>query len=274
MSTSIDTAFIQQFESEVHTAYQRTGSKLRGTVRFKSGLQGSSTNFQKVGTGIAATKGRHGEVPVMNVTHTVVNCPVADYYAGDWVDQLDELKTNIDERMVVANAGAYALGRKTDSLVVASLDSTSTSVAANATGLDKTKVLKSFEIINLNDVPDDGERFFVVGPQQWNNLLNITEFANSQYVGEGSELPFTLGVTAKQWLGATFFQFTGLTKSSTTRKCHLFHRSSVGLAVGADVKSDITWHGDRAAHFINNSMSMGSVLIDTRGAVEVDCIES
>ena len=32
---------------------------------------------------------------------------------------MDELKTNIDERTVVANAGAYALGRKTDELIIA-----------------------------------------------------------------------------------------------------------------------------------------------------------
>ena len=33
MSTSIDTAFIKQFEAEVHMAYQRMGSKLSNTVR-------------------------------------------------------------------------------------------------------------------------------------------------------------------------------------------------------------------------------------------------
>ena len=33
MATSITTAFIKQFESEVHMAYQRMGSKLRNTVR-------------------------------------------------------------------------------------------------------------------------------------------------------------------------------------------------------------------------------------------------
>lgn len=274
MSTSIDTAFIQQFESEVHLAYQRTGSKLRGTVRYKSGVIGSSTNFQKTGKGVAGTKGRHGEVPVMNVTHTVVNCPVADYYAGDWVDALDELKTNIDERSIVANSGAYALGRKTDSLITTAWSASNTQVVNGGTGLDKTKVLKAFETINTADVPDDGDRFFVVSPQCWNHLLNVTEFANSQYVGTDGALPFTMGVTAKQWLGATFFQFTGLPKASTIRSNFLFHRSSTGLAVGSDVKSDITWHGDRAAHFINNSMSMGSVVIDSLGVIMVDAVES
>ncbi len=33
MANTIDVAFIKQFESEVHMAYQRMGSKLRNTVR-------------------------------------------------------------------------------------------------------------------------------------------------------------------------------------------------------------------------------------------------
>ena len=119
MSTSIDQAFIKQFEEEVHQAYQRMGSKLRNTVRVKNGVEGSSTVFQKVGKGTASTKARHGKVPVMNIDHTPIECVLEDYYAGDWVDHLDELKINIDERQVLANAGAFALGRKTDELIIA-----------------------------------------------------------------------------------------------------------------------------------------------------------
>jgi Phage capsid protein len=72
--------------------------------------------FQTVGKGSASTKARHGMVPVMNVDHTPVECQLQDFYAGDWVDHLDELKVNIDERQVLANAGAFALGRKTDEI--------------------------------------------------------------------------------------------------------------------------------------------------------------
>ena len=56
MATTIDRAFVKQFEREVHEAYQRMGSKLRPTVRSKSNIQGSSTTFQKVGKGTATTK--------------------------------------------------------------------------------------------------------------------------------------------------------------------------------------------------------------------------
>ena len=35
------------------------------------------------------------------------------------------------------------------------------------------------------------------------------------------------------------------------------------------MKSDVSWHGDHAAYFINNMMSQGSVLIDNDGIVKI-----
>ena len=43
---TIDTSFIEEFESGVHMAYQRQGSKLRGTIRTANGVK-NKTTFQK-----------------------------------------------------------------------------------------------------------------------------------------------------------------------------------------------------------------------------------
>ena len=67
MSANIDDAFVKQFQEEVHASYQRQGSKLRPTVRSKTGVKGASTVFPRVGKGTAAAKARNGAVPVMNL---------------------------------------------------------------------------------------------------------------------------------------------------------------------------------------------------------------
>ena len=273
MYSQVDNSFTKQFEREVHHAYQRMGSKLRNTVRSKGSVQGASTVFQKVGKGTASTKARHGKVPVMNVDHSTVECTLADYYAGDWVDRLDELKTNVDERGVVANAGAYALGRKTDELVTAALDASTTYAGdAGATGLTKVKVLAGFEALGAAEVPDDGQRYAIVGWKQWSDLLGIDEFANADYVGK-DDLPWK-GTQAKHWLGTLWMPHAGLPVASSVRRCFWYHKTAVGHASGADVKTDISWHGDRAAHFINNMMSQGASLIDPTGVVVMRCLES
>ncbi|CAA9276758.1 MAG: Bacteriophage FIG01080306: hypothetical protein [uncultured Craurococcus sp.] len=277
MSSSIDQAFIKQYQAEVQEAYQRQGSKLRPLVRSKSDVRGASTIFQKVGRGTAAAKARNGVVPVMNIDHTNVECFLQDYYAGDWVDRMDELKTNIDERAVVANAGAYALGRKTDELIIAALDSATTeAIGANSgetdnDGMTRAKVLLAFQALGNADVPDDGNRFAVVGWKQWSELLTIQEFANTQYMGP-DELPWK-GTQAKRWLGATWMPHSGLTKNGALRYCYFFHKTAVGHAAAAEISTDVTWHGDRAAHFVNTMMSQGAVLVDNIGVVRMRCKE-
>ena len=272
MSNQIDQAFIKHFESEVHQAFQRQGSKLRKTVRSKNNVKGSTTVFQKVGTGAAMVKPRNAAVPTMNLEHTAVECALEDYYAGDWVDKLDELKTNIDERMVVANAGAFALGRKTDSLIIQALNAAGQQAGDESDGLTKAKVLAAFEMLGAKDVPDDGERFAVIGWKQWSDLLDLKEFADADYVGP-EDLPWK-GTQAKRWLGTLWIPHSGLPEEGNARICFWYHKTAVGHASGADVSSDITWHGDRAAHFVNNMMSQGACLIDNTGIVKMPALES
>jgi hypothetical protein len=274
MSTSFDQAFVKQFEREVHEAYQRQGSKLRNTVRNSSNVNGSSAVFQKIGKGTASTKSTHGMVPVMNLDHTNVEVTLQDYYAGDWVDRLEELKSNINERQVIAGAGAYALGRKTDELIITALNTASTNVIVDSnTGLTKAKILSAFETFGATDIPDDGQRFCVVGWKQWSELLAIEEFVSADYIGKDA-LPFSTITQAKQWLGTTWIPHAGLPVASDIRSCFWYHKTAIGHAATSDIQTDITWHGDRAAHFVNNMMSQGAGLIDQNGVVVIKCDET
>lgn len=275
MSTTIDQAFIKQFEREVHEAYQRQGSKLRNTVRSISDVNGSSALFQRVGTGTASIKSTHGLVPVMNLDHSNVEVVLQDYYAGDWVDRLDELKINIDERQVIANAGANALGRKTDELIIDALENASENVITDSNiGLSKDKVLAAFETFGDADVPDDGQRYCIVGWKQWSDLLAIDEFVNADYIG-AENLPFATITQAKMFLGTIFIPHSGLPiDENDVRSCYWYHRTAVGHAAAQDVTTDISWHGDRAAHFVNNMMSQGAGLIDEAGVIKINCDET
>ena len=106
MANTIDVAFIKQFESDVHMAYQRMGSKLRNTVRTVGNVAGNVVRFQKIGTGTASTKSRNGMVTPMELVHTTVEATMEDFYAAEYIDKLDELKTNIDERQAVAKCSS------------------------------------------------------------------------------------------------------------------------------------------------------------------------
>jgi hypothetical protein len=263
----VSSSFIKHFQADVHLAYQQMGTKLRDTVRSKNNIVGATTTFQKVGKGTASTKARHGLVPTMSLDHTPVECTLQDYYAGDWVDALDELKMGSDERKVIADAGAYALGRKSDELIIDALSATTTTIGDYSSGITKNLVLQAFEELNANDVPDDGQRFAVVGVHQWSELLNMAEFSDADYVGE--QYPWLKGSESRRWLGVIWIMHNNLPLTDDDRDCFIYHKSAVGHAVGQEVTTDITWHGDRAANFVSNSMSQGATIIDTDGVIKL-----
>lgn len=270
-NTDISVAFVKQYESEVHIAYQQTGTILRNTVRLKNNVRGSSTIFQKVGKGTATTKVRHEQITPMNLAHSNVEVTLKDYYAGDWCDALDEIKTNIDERKVIAQSGAYALGRVTDNLIIEALGKTKTIVGDGSKAMDLDLALEIFAKANTNELPDDRNRFAIVSPLVWNQLLKIDQFAKSDYV---NDLPFLKGTSSRNWMGINWIMHNALPVSGTKRSCFLYHKTAIGHAIGQDVKSDITWHGDYASHFINNMMSQGAGLIDETGVIKFDVEEA
>lgn len=269
MAVDITDAFIKQYESEVHLAYQRMGSKLRNTVRVKNGVKGSSTTFQKASSGQASQKTRHGNISPMNIDHSNVEVTLADWFASDYIDKLDEIKTNIDERSVITQNAAAALGRKTDEMIITALDATTnTQTEASTNRLTLTKINKEFVRFGLADIPDDGNRFWAVGPEQWTDLLAITAFSSADYVGP-DQLPYKAGMAAKTWMTFMWFQHSGLPVASNIWKTFAYHRNVVGHAIGADVTSEMNYIPEKVSTLATSMMSMGSVLIDATGVGEV-----
>ena len=284
MSTSINAAFVSDYNADVHLVFQREGSMLRPGVYTKDNIIGSTAYFEKLGTGTATTKSRHGEITPMNATHTQPSCTIVDFYAGDFVDLLDEAKTNIDARMAYAKSGAYALGRKVDSQITAELDTTTQSTitltVTSAAAIQGT-TLGWVEALDSNSVPNDGQRYGAVTPRMFAQLMTVESFASADYVGS-SGMPFTQGAPGhqkwKDWMGVKWCMHPDLPgKGTATAKCFIWHKSAIGHATGKhagniasnnSVAADITWQGTRAAHFVNHMMSGEACLIDDTGVIE------
>lgn len=264
---TIDATFVQEFVAEVHVAYQRMGSKLRNTVRSK---EASSTrvHFPKYGTFTARQKPRHADITPENAEHTRVYADMADYYAGDYVDRLDELKTNLNERQLAAQGVAAAFGRKIDDVVTTVMDGATNATAAGGTGLTKAKIDAVFEAFGNRDVPEDGRRFWPVSHAGWNDLLAIDQFTKHDYVG-ADQLPYRGGMTAKRWQSFMYFTFSGLPLASTTRKSFAYHWSSVGIGYNAEPTVSVDWVPQKRAYLIAGDLSLGGVIIDNNGLEEV-----
>ena len=142
-----------------------------------------------------------------------------------------------------------------------SATSIANNVNSSATGMSLIKAKNMMEIFNGNDVPDDGQRYWVVGPKQWSDLLSIDQFSRVEYVGP-QDLPFPGGITAKRWMGFLFFVHSGLSKPSSDRKTLCFHKSAVGAGIGADVRTEVNYIPEKVSHLITSMLSLGAVEID------------
>jgi hypothetical protein len=266
MANTIDQAFIKQFETEVHMAYQRMGSKLRNTVRTVGNVRGNIVRFQKIGAGSASTKSRNGDITSMELVHTNVEATMSDFYAAEYIDKLDELKTNIDERQAVAMSAAAALGRKTDELLITAMDAgaNATQIHDTSSALEKADLLSVFETFGAADIPEDGGRYIAMNPKGYADLFAITEFASSDFVGE-QNLPYAGGMTMKEFLGFKIFS----TSAVTAGKNMAYHTTAVGLGINSDVSTEINYVPQKASHLATSMMSMGAVVIDDNGVYEV-----
>lgn len=274
----VSAAFVTQYEAEVHMGYQQGGSRLRNTVRVKSGVVGSSDKFTKIGKGAATQKPRKGMVVPMDVDHSQVEAILQDWYGPDYVDKLDEYKIKHDERRALTLSGAYAIGRKVDEIIInAALDALPSD---NITGDDDAiltldTVLEAFTLMNISDVPDDGRRFAIVSPSQWNQLLKIDQFAKSDYVGPDAPV-WLKGTEAKRWLNMIWMMHTGLpgAKEKTgVSQGLLYHQTALGLAEGGSgVTSEINYVPEKVAFLCNNMISAGAVRIDDTGVFRLDSL--
>ena len=276
MSTSVSTAFVRQYEAEVKHVFQRQGGILRDTVRLKTGVVGSSTTFQKIGKGTAVTKARNAIVTPMNVDHTAVECTLSDRYAGDWVDKLDELKVQHDERDALSKSGAWACGRAVDNDLFTEFDNT-TQTAVSFTGLTSQIIAKNALIsiakaLNALDVPNDGSRYCALTANAWAIAESVDRFTSWDFV-DAAGRPFVDGVpypSFRPFMGIKFTNHQGIVGAGTSSaKGYAWHKMSTGYALGADITADITWHGDHVAFFVNHFFSGGAKLIDDTGVIEL-----
>jgi Phage capsid protein len=268
-SPTIDEAFIIKFNDDAHLAFQQRASKIRGTVRTDASVMASKVRFQKIGTTIAKQKARNGDIPPSNPEHTYAEAIMEDWYDLILVDQLDLTKLNIEIRGNYIKTLSYSFGRKTDDILLAAMQAGATNNMFAYTGnLDRNNALLAVEALQRLDVDLDGNIFALVSPRGWAHLMAIQEFASSDYVGP--DLPYLKRVDARTWYGVNWIVHNRLPGIGTAQvKYYLYHSSAIGHGINADLDITWDWENPKKAWSAAASMSMGGVVIDTNGIIEL-----
>ena len=279
MAINLSTAFVTLFDAEVKQAYQGQ-AQLRPAVRVRSGVEGSTYKFPKIGKGVAQVRIPQTDVTPLNVSYGSVTATLSDYIAAEYSDIFMQAKVNFDERAELVKVVSGAIGRRQDQLIIDALvaSSTSNTVASSVgganTNLNLDKLLAAKKALDAKNVPMDNRHIFIHA-NNLSGLLGETKVTSSDF----NSIKALVNGELNTFLGFNFHTIGdrdegGLPLSSGDRKVYAFHRDAIGMAEGIAPKTEINYIPEKTSFLVSSMFSAGAVAIDAEGIVEITCDEN
>lgn len=284
---NITTAFVKQFGSTLYLLSQQKGSKLSNCVTNESGAYGEEEYFDQYGDDLANVKvARNADVEYAADAYARRRVSFTDVYWAKLIDKEDKLAMLLDPTSGLMTAGAFAIGRKIDDLIITAFSGTAytgkaggtsttftaaNQIAVGAAGLTIAKLISAKELLDASDVDPDEERFIAVSARQITNLLNTTEVKSVDY----NSIKALVGGKVDTFMGFKFKLTQRLTLSGTTRTCLAWAKSGMMLAKRNEMKAEM----DRLPikHYATQlyaSISCGATRMEEEKCVEIGCLES
>lgn len=287
MST-IPVGFETKFSTDFYMLSQQKGSRLAGLVRDDPTPGAKYWFFDRIGkTEMQKKTSRHQDTPIVNTPHSRRRVGVEDFVWADLIDSADLNKMMKSPQNSYTLSAVAAAGRKKDSIIIAAATGNSVAVdeddaatniplpnaqkiAAGGTGLTLEKILQVKEILDGNEVDEEG-RVFVYSSKQGTNLLNTTEIKSADY----NSVKALVQGQINEFLGFKWIRSERLAKSGTTRSCIAFQRNAIGLYVAQEVRVKASERPDKNYSIqVYAEQAIGAVRIEDEGVVQIDCEES
>lgn len=277
MAINVSNAFVTLFDAEVKQAYQAE-SVLRNTVRLRSGVEGSTHKFPKIGKGVAQVRVPQTDVTPMNVDYSQATVTLSDYIAAEYSDIFNQAKINFDERSELVQVVSKSIGRRADQLIIDALDAASTSltvatsVGGAASNLNIEKLLEAKKLMDAGNVPMEG-RHILIHANNLSALLGETQVTSADY----NSVKALVSGDVNSFLGFNFHVIgdrdEGGLPLPSTRTCYAWHQGAVGYAEGMGIRTEINYIPEKTSHLVASMFSAGAVGIDAEGIVEISCTE-
>ncbi len=277
MAQNVTTAFVTLFESEVKQAYQ-SEALLRGTMRTRTGVQGNTVKFPKIGKGVATARINQTDVTPLNVTYSTVQAQMSDFIAAEYSDIFLQTHINFDERRELVEVVSKAIARRMDQICIDALDAASspstvaTTVGGSGSNMNVAKLRAAAKALNEKNVPSEN-RYVLMHASQLDSLLSETEVTSSDFAAVKSLVQGEVNT----FLGFTFITMgdrdEGGVPKPSTRTCFAWHQDSMGYAESMAQKSEVNYIPEKTSFLVSSMFSAGAVAIDDDGIVKISCTE-
>lgn len=286
MSVQITTAFVEQYKSNVFHLAQQKGSKLRDAVRTES-VVGKSHFFERIGSTAAVKRtSRHADTPRVDTPHSRRKVTMDDYDWADLIDDSDKVRLLISPQSEYAKAGAYAMGRTMDDVIIAAATGNAfggvsggstialpagQKIAHGSTGLTIAKLISAKETLDAANVDPDEGRTIVCSAKQISDLLGTTQITSSDF----NSVKALVQGDIDTFMGFKFIRSERLgTDSNGNRQVLAFTNTSMGLALGKDIQTKISERADKNySTQVYLCMTIGATRVEDEKVVEIACTE-
>ena len=285
MSTTISTAFVQQFSSNIAMLSQQMGSLLRSSVDVES-VNAEKAFFDQVGVAAAVARTtRNSDTPLMDTPHTRRMVTMTDYEYADLIDSQDKIRMLADPTSTYARAAAAAMGRAMDDVIIAAMHGTSKTGASGATsvsfpstqqiahgsaGLNIAKLLEAKEILDANSVDPSIPRYLVAAPKQMSDLLGTTQVTSSDF----NTVKALVQGSIDSFMGFKFITSNRLPHNGTSRQVFAYAMDGMKVAIGKEPMAKIDERADKSySTQIYYCQTLGATRMEEEKIVEIACNE-
>ena len=260
MSDQVNTAFVQQYATNVAHLLQQRGSKLRDTVMTSNATGKAAKVVEQVGAVNAQKRTtRHADTPLISTPHSARWTFPVDYEWADLIDDQDKVRMLINPQSPYAVNGAYAMGRAIDDEILGAFFGTSktgengstdeafsgNTVSAGTTGkLEIGQLLEGKRILMENEVDLDNDQIFMaITAEQHEDLLGMSQI---QTIDSNSTKVLVDG-QVRSFLGINFITTQRMdTSVAASQDCPMWAKSGMHLTVWNDITTKISEREDKS----------------------------
>jgi hypothetical protein len=294
MPDNITVASVQQYKANVELQLQQEGSRLRNAVTVGSHVGKAASIVEQFGSATAQLKtGRHADTPLLDLSQDKRWVFPSDYEWASLIDNEDKLRMIIDPTSPYARAGAAAMNRAMDDVILAAVFGTNytgengtttesfgtlgsgtydvgVNTGGTASSLNVAKLqagIRALMTANKGELMESVNG--CISSYEHDALLKEVQVVNKDYNGGGAVL---MDGRIKRFMGVDFIISERLTITSGNRLIPLWLKSGLYLGMWNDINAQVSQRADKSyATQVYLAMTLGATRTQLGKQIRVLC---
>jgi hypothetical protein len=293
MPDSITVASVQQYKANVELLLQQTDSRLAGAVTVGSYVGKAASTVEQFGSATAVQRtSRHADTPLLDLSQDKRWVFPTDYEWASLIDKQDQLRAIVELTSPYAMAGAAAMNRVKDDIILAAIFGTNytgengttsesfgtvgsgtydvgVNTGGTASALNVAKLQSGIQKLMLANKGELSESVYgAISSYEHDALLKEMQVVNKDY---GNSAVLVDG-KVKRFMGVDFIITERLTIASGNRLIPLWLKSGMHLGMWDEVRAEIGPRADKGyATQVYLAMTLGATRTQLGKQIRISC---